>query len=160
MESSKPTETGCCPWFDPDPWHERKKNFSEKLFIKDHVISFFHMPLNFGSVMKRNIKKIEAAGAMPEEQIVLSDEKSLWGADVYIAVTKKVPSSKMAKIPGNFFAKVFEGPYQNMRKYIDEMKDVLRAKTEKIDKFYFYYPYCPKCAKTYGKNYIVILAEV
>ncbi|MGE5758418.1 MAG: hydrolase [Sideroxydans sp.] len=27
-------------------------------------------------------------------------------------------------------------------------------------KLYFYYTTCPKCAKKYGKNYVVILAEV
>jgi len=25
---------------------------------------------------------------------------------------------------------------------------------------YFFYTTCPKCAKKYGKNYVVILAEV
>ncbi|NND31032.1 MAG: hypothetical protein HKN76_00485 [Saprospiraceae bacterium] len=160
MEESKVPETGCCTRFNPDPWNEKNVDFAGKHFIKDHVTSFFHLPLNFGSVMRRNIKKIEAADAMPKEQIVLSDEKSPWGSDVYIAVTKEVPAAEMVEVPGNFFARVFTGPYQNMRNYINEMKTTLKDRTRKIGKLYFYYPYCPKCAKAYGKNYIVILGQV
>ena len=153
-------DTGCCPRFNPDPWNEKTVNFADKLFIKDHVTSFLHIPLNFGGVMRSNMKKIAAADAMPKEQIVLSDEKSPWGSDVYIAVTKEVPSAEMVKVPGNFFAKVFMGPYQKMRNYINEMKTILKDRAMKIGKFYFYYPYCPKCARAYGQNYIVILGEV
>ena len=27
-------------------------------------------------------------------------------------------------------------------------------------KLYFYYPTCPKCAKKYRKNYVVIMAKI
>jgi hypothetical protein len=29
-----------------------------------------------------------------------------------------------------------------------------------MEKLYFYYTMCPKCAKAYGQNYTVILAKV
>jgi hypothetical protein len=50
----KDSETGCCPRFDPKPWDKKQVTWKDKLFLKDHVRSFFHIPLNFGSVMKKN----------------------------------------------------------------------------------------------------------
>ena len=92
--------------------------------------------------------------------VVLSDENSLWGADVYIEVTKDIPGARMATISGTFVSKVFEGPYQNMRKWVEEMKTFVAAKGKAFSKLYFYYTTCPKCAKKYGKNYVVLLAQI
>jgi len=66
----------------------------------------------------------------------------------------------MASISGMFLCKVFEGPYQNMRKWIEEMKAFVTAKGHALGKMYFYYTTCPKCAKKYGKNYVAILAQI
>ncbi len=49
------SETGCCPRFNPEPWDEKETIWEDKLFIKDHVTSFLHIPLNFGKVMIRNM---------------------------------------------------------------------------------------------------------
>jgi len=71
----------CCPPFDPGPWDGKEITWQDRPFVKDRVRSFLHVPLNFGSVMRRNAARIEAAGAMPEAPIVLADENSLRGAD-------------------------------------------------------------------------------
>ena len=149
----------CCPRFNPDPWDEKEIEWEDKKFVKDRVRSIFHIPINFGSVMKRNVELIEAADAKPEEMVVLSDENSLWGADVYIGVTKDVPSARMATISGTFLSKVFEGSYSKMKQWIDEMKQYVASEDKKLKKLYFYYTTCPKCAKKYGKNYVVLLAK-
>ncbi len=128
--------------------------------MKDHVRSLFHIPLNFGAVMKRCDVLIRAAGASPDEMLVLSDEKSLWGADVYIAVSKEVPGAEMATLSGTFLAKVFEGPYSNMGKWIKAMTAFVQDEGQALQKLYFFYTTCPKCAKKYGKNYVVILAQI
>ena len=154
------TTEKCCPQFDPDPWDEKLINWENKRFVKDRVRSLFHIPLNFGSVMKRNAALIEAADAAPEETVVLSDENSLWGADVYIAVTKEVPHATMATLSGSFLAKVFEGPYKDIRKWIPQMSEFVSSKGKTAEVLYFYYTTCPKCAKAYGKNYVVLLAKV
>lgn len=150
----------CCPKFDPTPWHEKEIKWQDKRFVKDRVASFLHIPLNFGAVMKRNMTRIEDAGAALEQNVIISDENSLWGADVYIAVTKDVPGATMATISGSFLCKVFEGPYQNMRKWIGEMKDFVQGKGKDTKRMYFFYTTCPKCAKKYGKNYVAILAQI
>lgn len=154
------SETGCCPRFDPVPWEDKEISFKDKLFLKDHVRSILHIPLNFDKVMVKNMEKIEAANALSPDQLLLSDEKSLWGADVFIAVSKEVPGAQMEKISGNFLSRVFEGPYNNMGAWMKEMQGYVKSKGKEIKKMYFFYTTCPKCAKYYGKNYTVILAQV
>jgi hypothetical protein len=150
----------CCPQFDPGPWDGKELHWQDKRFVKDRVTSFLRIPLNFGAVMKRNVGSIEAAGAKPKTVVVLSDESSPWGSDVYIEVTKDVPGANMATLSGTFLSKVFEGPYGSMRKWIEEMKAFALSKGKTPQKLYFFYTTCPKCAKKYGKNYVVILAQV
>ena len=157
MSAKNPNQ--CCPLFDPVPWNEKSITWDRKRFVRDRVISFLHIPLNFGAVMTRTMRAIEAAEAVPETQIVLADENSLWGADVYVAVDKEVPGAKMATLSGTFLSKVFEGPFSDMRHWIKEMQAFAAAQGKPIRKLYFYYTTCPKCAKKYGKNYVVILAK-
>ena len=137
----------CCPKFDPEPWDGVEKVWEEKRFIKDRVRSFLHVPLNFGAVMRRNMAKMEAAGAVPESPIVLADENSLWGADVYISVSGDVPDAQMAALSGTFLCKVFEGPYKEMRSWIGKMQDYVNEQGKELKKLYFYYTTCPGCAK-------------
>lgn len=155
-------ETGCCPRFDPEPWDGKEVTFENKLFVKDRVRSILHIPLNFGKVMVRNMERIAAAGAEPEpaDMLLLADENSLWGSDIYIAVSKDVPGAEMAHISGTFLTRAFEGPYKDMRKWVAEMKTYVASKQKALDKLYFFYTTCPKCAKVYGKNYTVLLAQI
>lgn len=155
-----PDTTECCPKFDPNPWHDRAFTWDKKLFLQDRVRSFLHVPLNFGAVMKRSMAAIEAAGAIPDEMIVLSDENSLWGADVYVTIAKEVPGARNTTLSGTFLAKVFEGPYRNIRDWMMEMNSYVLGKGRSPRKLYFFYTTCPKCAKRHGKNYVVILAQV
>ena len=150
----------CCPRFNPEPWDEKEITWENKKFVKDRVRSFLHIPLNFKQVMMRSLKLIQAADAQHAEMIVLADENSLWGADVYIDVTKDVPNAQMATISGTFLTKVFEGPYKNIRLWIPEMQTYVRTQGKELKQLYFYYTTCPKCAKEYGKNYVVLLGQV
>lgn len=150
----------CCPRFDPQPWDESEFTWDKRLFVKDLVISFLHIPLNYGAVMQRNVGLINAVDAFPEPVVILTDENSLWGADVYIEVTREMPGMKMATISGTYISKVFEGPYRNVRQWITEMKNFVAGRGKSIQKLYFFYTTCPKCAKKYGKNYVAILAQV
>ncbi len=150
----------CCPRFEPDPWDDKVITWEKKPFLRDRVRSFLHIPLNFGAVMRRSMATIEAAGACADEVIVLSDENSLWGADVYIAISKDIPEARTTTLSGTFLAKVFEGPYRNIRNWTTEMMSFVKSKGKATQKLYFFYTTCPKCAKKYGKNYVVILARL
>jgi len=154
------SETGCCKRFDPKPWDGKEITWKNRLFVKDHVTSIFHIPLNFGQVIVKNMEMIKKAGALAPEPLMLSDESSLWGSEIYIAATKEVPGAKMARISGRFLTKVFEGPYQNMGIWIKEMESYVKSKGKTMKKAYFFYTTCPSCAKAYGKNYTVILSEI
>ncbi len=150
----------CCPRFDPEPWDGKAITWQDKRFVQDRVTSFFHMPLNYGKVMARNVDMIRAAGAATEGRIILTDENSLWGADVYFEVSKDIPGANMTSISGTFLCKVFEGPYRNVGSWIETMKAWVAGQGKTIRKLYFYYTTCPNCAKKYGKNYVAILAEI
>lgn len=154
------SETGCCPRFDPEPWEEKEISLDDKLFVKDHVCCFLHIPLNFGRKMKKNMKNIEQADALATDVLVLSDDKSLWRSDLYISVSKEVPGADMSKVPGTFMTKVFKGPYKDAGKWAREMKAHVESEGKEMKKLLFFYTTCPKCAKAYGKNYTVLLAQV
>lgn len=150
----------CCPKFNPDPWSDQLITWNNKRFVRDHVTSLFHIPLNYGAVMARCVRLVHAAGAGTEARVILTDENSLWGADVYFEASRDVPGARMATISGTFMTRVYEGPYRNIGAWIKDMKSYVAANGRQIGKLYFYYTTCPKCAKKYGKNYVVILAEV
>lgn len=153
-------ETGCCPRFKTEPWDGKEITWKDRLFLRDHVTSLFHIPLNMDKVMAKDMEMISKAGALEKEGIMLSDEKSMWGSEIFIAVTKEVPGAKMERISGTFLSRVFEGPFSEMGKWIKEMDKYVESKGKKQKKLYFYYTSCPACAKAYGKNYVVLLSQV
>ncbi len=152
--------TGCCEPFDPIPWQDKEIVWKKKIFVKDHVTSFLHIPLNMGARIVKNMKLIEKANAKAPYQLMLTDEKSLWGSDIYIDVAKKVPGTQMATLSGKFLTKVFEGPYQDAGKWAETMKKYVEGKGKKMKRLYFSYTTCPNCAKAYGKNYVVLFAQI
>jgi hypothetical protein len=158
QQNVKPT--GCCEPFDPLPWQDKEIVWKEKLFVKDRVSSFLHIPLNMGKKVVKNMELIEKAGAKAPYQLMLTDENSLWGADIYIDVSKIVPGAQMGMLSGKYLTKVFEAPYQNAGKWAEEMKEYVKNKGKKTEKLYFSYTTCPKCAKAYGKNYVVLFAQI
>lgn len=160
MENQTIKPTGCCEPFNPEPWQEKEITWNGKQFVKDHVTSFLHIPLNYGKIIVKNLDLINKAGAKSPYQLMLTDEKSLWGSDIYIDVACDVPGAQMATISGTFLTKVFEGPYQNAGIWATEMNKYVESKGKKIKKLYFSYTTCPKCAKTYGKNYVVLFAQI
>jgi hypothetical protein len=160
MENPTVQSTGCCEPFDPQPWQDKELTWQDKLFVKDHVASFLHMPLNMGKKIVKNLELIEKAQAKAPYQLMLTDEKSLWGADIYIDVVKEVPEAQMARLTGTFLTKVFEGPYQNAGKWAQEMMQYVKGRGKDLKKLYFSYTTCPKCAKAYGKNYVVLFAQI
>jgi len=154
-------ETGCCPRFNPEPFDEKEHTWQDKLFVKDKIRCLCHIPLNFGPVIVRNTKKIAKAQALIQEPpILLCDEESSWSTKLYIEATKDVPDAKMAKISGTFLTKVFEGPYKEVKNWYKQMGEFVRSKGKEPKNIYAYYTTCPKCAKHYGKNYTVMVAEV
>lgn len=154
----------CCPEFDPVPWENKIHIWHDKLFIKDSIPEFFHIPLpnTLKKVISRMWSKAEEAEAAPEMKdfLLLAYDPSPWKGELYLAVTKEVPDVENVKVSGKFISKVFDGPYNGVPKYIKVMDAHLTSLGYKAQKYYFYYTTCPKCAKKYGHNYIVAFAEI
>jgi hypothetical protein len=152
--------TGCCPPFNPAPWQDQEVAWHDKPFVKDHVTCLFHVPLNMGGIVMKDMALIDAADGRVGQPLMLSDDTSLWGTDLYIEVTKPIPGAKMERLSGTFLTKVFEGPYRNAGQWARDMKAYVASKGRTLKRLYFGYTTCPKCAKAYGKNYVVLFAQV
>jgi hypothetical protein len=114
-----------------------------------------------GSVIKRTCKRIQDAGAAAEDTyLMLSTDPSPWRGEHYFYVTKDVPDADMVRLSGYYITKVFEGPYSNAGKWAKEMVQHVESQGRQLRKLYFFYTSCPKCAKHYGKNYVVGFAEL
>ena len=153
-------ETNCCPRFTPHPWDEQDLHFDDKLFVRASTVSAFHMPLNMGSVFARTLAAIEAAHAAGSGFLVLSHDDSAWHAEHLFAVDKEVPGAEMVRLSGDFLTKVFEGPYNEAPAWVAAMEAYVTEKGKHLDTMYFFYTTCPKCARHYGKNYVVGVAKV
>lgn len=149
-----------CRQLDPAAWDSKEFDLSRRYFIKGRVTSIFHMPLNIAAVIARLVKQAEAAGAMPGEYFALTDESSLWGADFLMEVTKSVAGADNELVTGRWLAKVFEGQYSKMGEWIGQMKAELKKRNREMGRLLFYYSACLKCAKKFGKNYVVIFAQI
>ena len=150
----------CCPKFDSVPWDDKIFEWDNKRFIKDKVFTLFYMPMNFGSVMKRLDEKIRQAGAVILDGMWLSDHNSKWNMDLYLAVDKEIPNSDNTMLSGKFFSKVYEGSFKETGKWRKDFGDLAKSKGLDVKKYYMWYTTCPKCAKKYGKNYVVIVGKI
>lgn len=154
----------CCPQFDPSPWDEKTIIWNDKLFIMDTISQIFHMPLPwvFGKKIGRLWKVTEEADATPDikDFLMLSYDPSPWKSELYLAVTKEVTGEKNVKLSGTFMTKVFDGPYNDVPKWIKIMDTYVTAQGKKTLRYYFYFTTCPKCAKKYGHNYVVVFSQI
>lgn len=153
--------TNCCPRFKPEGWDGQELHFENKLFLKAKTKSLFHIPVNMGSVFPKTFADIQKADEHSADNfIILSCDPSAWTGEHYFSVTRDVPGHEMVQMTGDFFTKVFEGPYKDTPKMEKEMEAYLKGKGRRLKKTYFFYTTCPKCAKVYGKNYMVAVSEV
>ena len=153
--------TNCCPRFNTEGWDEQELHFKDKLFVKVTTRSIFHIPINMGSVFPKTFTEIEKANARDDNDlIVLSYDPSSWTGEHYFSVSKNVPDQEMIHMTGDYLTKVYEGPYKNAPKWEKEMEAFVENKGKHVRKTYFFYTTCPKCAKFYGKNYMVAVSEI
>jgi hypothetical protein len=161
MSKSYPSETGCCPRFVPERFDEKELHWQGKRFLKDRVPCLFYVPLRFSAAMKRSTKRIEEAEATTSDPpLILSETTSPWSMDLYIEVGKDMRGAELVDLDGSYLSKVFEGPYKEAGRWHREMENWVRSRGKEITRTLMYYTTCPRCAKHYGKNYVVILAAV
>jgi hypothetical protein len=154
------TDDICCPEFDPALWDNKTFEWKNKKFIKVKVFTLFFMPVNFGSVMRRLVKQVEAAGAKSPDWLALSEHTSRWNMDVYYAVDREIPGAENTTLSGKYFCRVYEGPFKHTGLWCKDFETVAVEKKLAVDTLYMWYTTCPKCAKKYGKNYVVIFGKI
>lgn len=153
--------TGCCPKFNPEGWDEQTLHFENKKFVRAKTRSLMHVPMNMGSVFNRTFKAVQDAGANDDDHaLVLSRDLSAWSAEHLFSVAADVPDQQMVQLSGDYRTKVFEGPFPQAPKWKKAIEGELEQSGYDVDAVYFFYTTCPKCAKAYGKNYVIAVANV
>lgn len=162
MQGVARAETDCCPLINPADWDEQTYEFDDKMFVRVRTMNFLHMPLNMGRMMRRVMRAIEKnnAGVDPAEFVILADESSPWYSNHYIAVSDEVPGFKNTTLSGKFLTKVFDGPYKNAGQWYEKLLDFTFSRGYEPMRTFFYYTVCPRCAKKYGKNYVIGFEQV
>lgn len=156
---SKPNNE-CCPKFDPAPWDGKILQWKNKKFIKDRVLTFFFIPLNFGQVIAKLMRRIETTKGAATDNVCLSEHTSKWNMDIYVGVNKEIPGANNYTLSGTYLSKVYEGDYKDTGIWCKDFEKFVKSKKYEIKKWYMWYTTCPKCAKKFGKNYTVIIGQV
>lgn len=156
----------CCPKFNPEPWEGTTHDWNDKPFLTATMPVIFHIPLPW--VINKTIRRLweraqeYSIAADVNDFLMLCQDPSPWKSRFFLAVTGGHPDvdDDIVRISGKFISKVFDGPYKDMPKYINEINDWLSAEGKVAKEFFFYCTTCPKCAPIHGHNYIVIFARV
>lgn len=155
----------CCPKFNPEKWDQKTFNWDNKKFIKESLSTFFHIPFppTIGKKVTRMCQLVEAAKMAEADQkstLLLFRDPTAFRSEIYLSVAGTVDGADNTNISGTFVAKVFAGPYNAVPKFIKQMNEYLETQGKKAKDYYVHYAYCPKCAKKYGANHMIIFAEV
>ena len=159
---TKVNETGCCAVPDINSWDGEIFTFNDQHFIRMYTKSFLYMPINMAKIMKQLNETAEKASVVPpmENAMILSRDITPWKAEQLFKVTGPIENADNVELSGNFFTKVFEGPYKNAKIWHDETVKLVEKNGESVQSLYFFYTTCPKCAKHYGKNYVIAFAKL
>lgn len=153
-------EPVCCPPFDPVPWDDKVIEWNDKLFVKYSVKTLWYIPLNFGKTMTLLMKATEKQGVDVPDWLCLSDHTSKWNMDLYLAVSKELVGFEHVRLSGNYYSRVYNGEFNKTGEWVKDFAEKAKAQSIKTGKLYMWYTTCPKCAKKYGKNYVVLLGEI
>ena len=155
----------CCPEFDVNKWDKKTFNWQDKPFIMESIPTFFHMPFvpMIGKKMRKMYELTEKYNANFEDKtdtLVMFHDPGAFKSEIYWAVTREVKEANNTNISGSFVARVFDGPFNAVPKFIKEMDQYLASDNKKAKDYYVHYAYCPDCAKKYGHNYMVLFADI
>ena len=155
----------CCPEFDPVNGDRKTFTWENKLFIKESLPTLFHIPFppmigKKTTLLHGLAQKSNATIPDKTEALILFRDPSAFKSEIYYAVTKEVEGANNSRVSGTFAARVFDGPYNSVPKFINEMEKHLQEKGQAAKDYYVHYAYCPKCAKESGHNYMILFAQV
>jgi hypothetical protein len=155
----------CCPKFNSEKWDEKTFIWENKPFIKESLPTFFHIPFPpmIGGKITRMYKMSEESEMTPADKgdiLVLFTDPTPFKTEIYLSANGDVSGANNVKISGTFMGKVFDGSYSAIPKFMKQMDEYLAGGNKKAKKYYVHYAYCPKCAKKYGHNHMILFAEI
>jgi hypothetical protein len=155
----------CCPKFDVEKWDKKTFNWENKLFLKEEMSTFFHIPFPPAigkKVMKMHSSAQQSEATIPDrsDALILFRDPSAFRSEIYYAVTKEVTGANNTSLSGSYVARVFDGPYNSVPKYLKEMDKFLKERQQTARDYMIHYAYCPKCSKESGHNYMILFALV
>ena len=155
----------CCPKFEVEKWDKKTFNWENKPFLKESIATFFHIPfppMIGKKVMKMHTQAEKAEATIPDktEALILFRDPSSFKSEIYYSVVKEVDGANYTTISGTFAARVFDGPYNSIPKFIEKMDSYLKENNQTAKDYYVHYAYCPKCAKESGHNYMILFALI
>lgn len=161
----KTQDQPCCPEFDVAKWDKKTFVWENKLFIMETIPTLFHIPfppMIGKKTMKMHVMAEKAGVTIPDlsDALILFRDPTAFKSEIYYAVTKEVDGANNTAISGTFVARVFDGPYNAIPRFIKEMEQYLKESNKSAQDYYVHYAYCPKCAKKFGHNYMILFARV
>jgi hypothetical protein len=155
----------CCPELNVEKWDKKTIQWEQKRFIKVTMPTLFHMPLP--SMLGKKMMKLHELAVKENatiedvsEALILFRDPSAFKSEIYYAVTKEVPGADNCEISGNFESVVYDGSYNKVPVFMKEMDSYLKQTGKTAKDYYIHYAYCPKCAKNYGHNYMILFARI
>lgn len=106
------------------------------------------------------VERVGAGAPEKEDTLILFRDPTPFKGEIYISVEKDVPTENNVVISGSFVSRVFDGGYNAIPKFVKIMDEYLTKIGKKAKDYYIHYAYCPKCAKKFGHNYMILFAEI
>lgn len=159
------TTDECCPRFSPEKWDKKHHDWKHKPFIMESIPTLFHIPFPpmIGKKaekltgLKEDAKKTEE---QKEDALFLFRDPTAFRSELYLSTTGTVPHANNVAISGKFVSQVFDGNYNAIPKFMKQMDAWLATEGLKSKDYYVHYAYCPKCAKKFGANYMILFARI
>lgn len=150
----------CCPEFNVELWDNKQFTWNNKLFVKTNVCSFFYIPIGFGKKIRKILGLFECNKAQFVEEQCFCKHLSPWKMELLVSTNKTFKGYESVELNGNFYSKVYEGPFKDAGKWTKDFQEILKSKSLIMQDLYYWYTTCPKCAKIYQKNYVVLIAKI
>ncbi len=154
----------CCPKFNTRKWDKKTFIWKNKKFIKESIPTLFHIP--FPPMIGKKIvkmmslaEKAKKISSKKDEVLILFRDPGAFKSEIYFSVTGKVPEANNTNISGTFISKTYSGGFNAVPKFVKDMNNYLGKRVASKD-YYIHYAYCPKCAKKFGDNWMILFAKV
>ncbi|TET28262.1 hypothetical protein E3J68_03285 [Candidatus Aerophobetes bacterium] len=154
------TEEKCCPQLKKEDWDKKEVEWKEKPFYKTKYHSLFHIPINFGGVVRKAMEEITSRDLDEEPAMMFSKEESMFSSTLLISLKRDAKDLETERLSGKYISMIFENGYRQTPKWMRELGKYIEGQGKVAKDFLFWYVTCPRCARKYGKTQTVIFAKV